>query len=224
MEGSEQCHLTIKFKPLMQRLPHSPPLSGWDLLMVLLRWLAGHLLLEIKLKQMTKLEIPICFQLRRWRHLRPRIAAASLTDLVFGWEPVARLLEEPNLDEMLRAHWEELSAHKEEMPLDVDYQRLVDYDDQGIYRVWTARDGDTLVGYIAFYVYVPPHHRRTLIAVDDGYYLDPAHRRGWVGVRMWRAALDALAQLGVIGVIGHHKLHFQKSAWWHRRNLSPSRV
>ena len=130
--------------------------------------------------------------------------------LVFGWEPVARLLEEPNLDEMLRAHWEELSAHKEEMPLDVDYQRLVDYDDQGIYRVWTARDDDTLVGYIAFYVYVPPHHRRTLIAVDDGYYLDPAHRRGWTGVRMWRSALDALAQLGVIGVIGHHKLHFQK--------------
>jgi GNAT superfamily N-acetyltransferase len=110
----------------------------------------------------------------------------------------------------LRAHWEELSAHKDEMPLDVDYQRLVNYNDQGIYRVWTARDGDTLVGYIAFYVFVPPHHRKSLIAVDDGYYLDPSYRRGWAGVRMWREALDALAQLAVIGVIGHHKLHFQR--------------
>jgi GNAT superfamily N-acetyltransferase len=131
------------------------------------------------------------------------------TRLVFGWEPVARLLEEPNLKEMLRAHWEELSAHKEEMPLDTDFQRLVDYNEAGIYRVWAARDAGTLVGYIAFYVFAPPHHRRAVIAVDDGYYLDPAHRRGWSGVRMWRAALDSLAQLGVIGVIGHHKLHFR---------------
>jgi GNAT superfamily N-acetyltransferase len=130
--------------------------------------------------------------------------------LVFAWEPVSRLLDEPNLDEMLRAHWEELSAHKDEMPLDVDYQRLVDYNDQNIYRVWTARDGDTLVGYIAFYVFVPPHHRRTVIAVDDGYYLEPAYRLGWNGVRMWRGALDALAEMGVIGVIGHDKLHFQR--------------
>jgi GNAT superfamily N-acetyltransferase len=130
--------------------------------------------------------------------------------LTFSWEPVARLLEEPNLDEMLRAHWEELSAHKDEMPLDLDPQRLIAYEAQGIYRVWTARDGGTLAGYIGFYVYYPPHHRRSLIAVDDGYYLAPDYRRGWTGLRLWRSALDALAELGVIGVIGHHKLHFMR--------------
>ena len=130
--------------------------------------------------------------------------------LAFGWEPVARLLDEPNLGEMLRAHWEELSAHKEELPLDPDFERLIVYNDAGLYRVWTARDGDTLAGYIAFYVFSPPHHKSAVIAVDDGYYLAPAYRRGWAGVRMWRGALDALAQLGVVGCIGHHKLHFQE--------------
>lgn len=131
-------------------------------------------------------------------------------NLIFGWESVARLLDEPNLEEMLRAHWQELSVQKDELPLDTDYQCLVDQNDRGLYRVWGARNGKTLVGYLAFYIFCPPHHRGTLIAVDDGYYLDPAYRVGWNGVKMWRAALDALAQLGVKGVIGNDRLHFQK--------------
>ena len=129
--------------------------------------------------------------------------------LTFGWEPVARLIEEPNLAELVRAHWEELSAHKEEMPLDPDWNRFVEYNEAGFYRVWTARADKTLVGYISFYTFCPPHHCRTMIAVDDGYYLDPAYRAGWNGIEMWRTALDALAEIGVIGCIGHSKLHFQ---------------
>jgi hypothetical protein len=110
---------------------------------------------------------------------------------------------------MLRAHWEELGEHKDEMPLDTDYGRLIRQNRTGTYRVWAARDGKTLVGYLAFYIFYPPHHRATMIATDDGYYLDPAYRVGWNGVKMWRSALDALAKLGVIGVIGNDRLHFQ---------------
>lgn len=106
------------------------------------------------------------------------------------------------------------------MPLDTDYQRLVNDNEIGLHRVWTARDQEAsrsnplgqnvLAGYLAFYVFYPPHHCKTLIAVDDGYYLAPAYRRGWAGVRMWRSGLDALAQLGVKGVIGNDRLHFQR--------------
>ena len=119
------------------------------------------------------------------------------------------LMEEPNIGDLLLAHWHELGIHKDTVPLDPDYQLLINCCDAGRYRVWAAYDGKTLVGYWAWWIHPHPHYRSTLTAIDDAYILSPAYRRGTNGVRLFSTSLDALRELGVKLVIGHSKNHFE---------------
>ena len=122
--------------------------------------------------------------------------------LTYQWEPMSRLLDEPNVGDLLHGHWEEVGVHKDQMPLDPDFERYVELNEAGLYRVWTARDGDMLAGYIGWFVQPHLHHRRTLTAVQDLYLLSPSHRRGLAGYHMFTSAFDALRDLGVKRVIG----------------------
>lgn len=116
----------------------------------------------------------------------------------FGWENLETILAEPNIRELLVSYWEELSPVKH-LPLDPDWPRMLEWERQFIYRVWVARVGGTMAGFISFFV--QPHflHRHTLFAVDAGHYLAPAFRdtSAMVGIRMWRSAKAALIDEGV---------------------------
>ena len=129
--------------------------------------------------------------------------------LRFGWEHFCDLLDEPNLDDLLRSHWLELGVHKDEMSLDPDYARFVQLEEAGLFRVWTARDGKTLAGYMGWFIQPHLHYKSTLTAVEDLYMLAPAYRRGMNGVRLFATAFDALRELGVKRVICHSKEHFE---------------
>lgn len=126
-----------------------------------------------------------------------------------GWEPMRKLLDEPNLADLLDQHWNELAVHRDAMPLDPDYQRFVALDEAGLFRVWTARDGKTLVGYLAWFIQPHLHYKSTLTAVEDLLLLSPPYRQGMAGVRMFTSSFDALKELGVKRIIVHSKVHFQ---------------
>jgi L-amino acid N-acyltransferase YncA len=129
--------------------------------------------------------------------------------ITFGWEPCRVLFAEPNVTDLLQAHWDELAVNKTEAPLAPDWNKLIALEDQGLYRVWAARDGKTLVGYIGWWVYPHPHYRHTLHAIDDLYMLSPPYRRGLNGYRMFTTSIDALRELGVKRCMMHSKVHFQ---------------
>ena len=118
--------------------------------------------------------------------------------LTFGWEPLETILTEPNIQDLLFSYWEELSPIKG-LPLDVNWPQLLEWERQFIYRVWVARVGGTMAGFISFMV--QPHflHRNTLFAVDYGHFLAPDYRdtQSMVGARMWRSARAALKEAGV---------------------------
>ena len=115
----------------------------------------------------------------------------------FGWERLETLLSEPNIRELLTQYWSELSPIKH-IPLDIDWPRLLDWERQGIYRVWAARVDGTLAGFAAFYVQPHVYHRGTIIAVDGGHYLAPAFRdKGMLGWRMWRSLKAEFQREGV---------------------------
>lgn len=132
-----------------------------------------------------------------------------MSSLVYGWEKFADLKDEPNLADLLRAHWNELGVHKNEMPLDPDFARFQMLEEAGVFKVWTARSGRTLVGYIGWFIQPHMHYRTTLTAVDDLYLLDPEYRRGTAGTRMFTSAFAALRELGVKRIIVHDKVHFE---------------
>ena len=129
--------------------------------------------------------------------------------LAFGWEPAKRVFAEPNLTDLLRAHYEELATNKDTVPLDPDFGFLIDQEAKGFYRIWTARDGKLLVGYIGWWVFPHPHYRSIMHARDDLYMLDPAYRSGFNGYRMFASAIDALRELGVKRCMMHSKVHFE---------------
>ncbi len=100
--------------------------------------------------------------------------------------------------ELLTSYWRELSPVKH-LPLDIDWDRLLAWERQFLFRVWVARVDGTLAGFITWMV--QPHflHRNTLFAVDHGHYLAPAFRDtagAMVGMRMWRSTKVALKELG----------------------------
>lgn len=130
--------------------------------------------------------------------------------LTFGWESVRVLFAEPNLADLLRAHWEELAVTKEDCPLDPDFKRFVELEDLGIFKVWAARDGATLAGYLAWFIQPHLHYRSTLHAVEDLFLLSAPYRRGLAGYRMFTSVFDALRELSVRRCIVHEKVHYQR--------------
>lgn len=123
----------------------------------------------------------------------------------FGWETVRAILDEPNLRELIVSYWEELSPIKETAALDPDFDRMLWLEEQGMFRVWAARnDSGTLIGLIEFQIMPHLNYKSTLFAFDMGHFLDPVYRgEGWVGVKMWRSALCALKEIGVKVCIAH---------------------
>ena len=123
--------------------------------------------------------------------------------LTCGWERLEFLLKEPGIRDLITEYFEELSPFTD-IPLDIDWGRLLDQERAGIYRIWTARVNDTLAGFAAFYIQTHMYYRTVLSAVDAGHYLDPAFRdKGMVGWRMWRSAKAALIEEGVSFVMTH---------------------
>jgi hypothetical protein len=115
--------------------------------------------------------------------------------LTYSWLPFRELLQEPDFPAMLHAHWVEGEPHKEACPHDPDFQTYVHLDDSGLYRVWQARDGDLLVGYLG--MFVQPHlQSRALTATSDAFTLLPAYRGHYS--TMLSACEGALRDLGVV--------------------------
>jgi len=123
--------------------------------------------------------------------------------LSFGFERLEILLREPGIRDLIENYWLELSPFTD-LPLDIDWARLLRHEAEGIYRIWTARVNGTLAGFVSFYVQTHVYHRTALAAVDGGHYLAPEFRdKGMIGWRMWRSAKAALIEEGVRFMMAH---------------------
>lgn len=123
----------------------------------------------------------------------------------FGWEPLEKLLLEPNIQDLIRQYWEELSPlRRTGHRLDIDWAELIRRDRAGIFSIWTARVGPTLAGFISFYLQPHLFYQTVLMAVDAGHYLAPAFRdNSRIGFRMWRTVEVALEERGVKVIMAH---------------------
>lgn len=125
----------------------------------------------------------------------------------FGWEPVALLFAEPNAADLLREHHETLGVHKDKLRLDINLDLMRQAEEEGRFRVWTARDSGLLVGYLGLWL-IRHMHYPILTAVEDSFLLSAPYRRGLTGVRMIKEVAEALRELDVGLLIIHEKVHF----------------
>jgi GNAT superfamily N-acetyltransferase len=118
---------------------------------------------------------------------------------------------EPNWNDLIHEHHEELAVHKDTMPLDPDYDRCLKLEEAGLFRAWIGRaENGELGAYIAWFIQPHLHYRTTMHAVEDLFMLSSPYRRGDNGARMFDECFPELKKLGVRRIICHSKTAFEK--------------
>jgi GNAT superfamily N-acetyltransferase len=104
---------------------------------------------------------------------------------------------------LLRRHWAEV-AHYQDIPLAIDCSGA---EQAGMLRIYTARLGEKLVGYVAFILCKNSHYVTSgKQAKQDVLYVAPEHRGVMTGVRLIRFSEEELRAEGVQVVYHHVKL------------------
>jgi GNAT superfamily N-acetyltransferase len=108
-------------------------------------------------------------------------------------------------DHLFEQHYREASADLG-IPLDVNWELFEKVELAGIEVCVVARKQSAAIGY-AVYLIAPHMHYAHTIAEADVFFIDPAHRSGWLGVKLFRVAEDLLREKGVAEVHNRVKLH-----------------
>ena len=138
------------------------------------------------------------------RGVRLRDAALRLS---FRFEPLEKLLREPNLRDLVTAYYEELSPLKGVCTLNPNWEAMLQGDRDGVFCFWAARYNGTFIGFISFHLLFHLNYRDTLFAMDAGHFLAPAFRgKGRIGYRMWKTAEVALRERGAKVIMAHDNI------------------
>ena len=87
---------------------------------------------------------------------------------------------------LFKRHWQEIAVNQDKIPLDPNWDLYFAYDLADILNVLTVRSNGVLVGYYFILIYPHLHYCSTAWAQTDIFWIDPAYRSGWTGVRMFR--------------------------------------
>jgi GNAT superfamily N-acetyltransferase len=123
-------------------------------------------------------------------------------ETMFCRERIADVFAE--IKPLLQAHWDEI-AHYPDIPLCPDYDRYVAAERNNVLRIFTARQGHTLIGYAIYVVQSALHYRFSLQAQQDVLYVCPSYRQGRTGWKLIAHADEQLKAEGCQLVIQHIK-------------------
>jgi len=135
------------------------------------------------------------------QHPKPLAGAAP----EFQWEPLSQLTRE--IRPLFTRHWREIALNRD-IPLDPDWERYLAYEFGGVLHVLTVRVDGVLAGYLFVCVGPHLHYASTTWAVVDMFWLDPLHRFGWTGIKMFRELEKRMRQMRVRVIHVSEKIHF----------------
>lgn len=125
-----------------------------------------------------------------------------ITYQVEQWSDVWRELEPMWMD-----HWKEIALDQTQIMLDVDHAAYTQYAESNSLHVVTVRNGEQVIGYHISIIRPHLHYKQSLSGFTDVYYLDPPHRKGLVGYRLFQFVEKTLQARGVERVFTGTKLH-----------------
>lgn len=137
--------------------------------------------------------------------LPPQRSVPAKTACEFGWSALAPIARQ--LVPVLKAHRDELRI---EGPFDPDWDRLFQLDAAKVLRIWTARDGEALIGYIAWIVAPSLMSREFLWAHAEMFWLNPAWRGGWTGYQFLKTSIFSLETSGIHGIDIHTNVNLPR--------------
>lgn len=96
-----------------------------------------------------------------------------------------------------QAHYEEVALNRDKITLNPDMETYAALNAAGQLHVVVVRKDARIIGYHIAIVRPHLHYRQSLSAYSDVYYIDPAHRKGRVGVKLFTETERLLKQRGV---------------------------
>lgn len=83
---------------------------------------------------------------------------------------------------LAHAHWQSTKSYRRHQPFAPSLDRYASYNQRGYFFLFTARDEGVLIGYFGVYL-TPSMHSQWLMATEDTFFLDPAHRGARTALR-----------------------------------------
>lgn len=95
------------------------------------------------------------------------------------------------------AHWQEVALDREKIRLAPDFASYERFAQDGSLHVVTAREDGKIIGYHISIVKPHLHYKDSLSAFTDVYFIHPDHRKGMVGVKLFKETEKSLKARGV---------------------------
>ena len=108
---------------------------------------------------------------------------------------------------LIDLHYKEIALNKNKVKLNPDWDVYRDLEDQGKLKIFTARDGLTLVGYFVVVVGTNMHYKDHTFACNDIIYLHKDYRKGFAGIKLIKFAKKCLTDDGVSILTINTKVH-----------------
>ena len=106
---------------------------------------------------------------------------------------------------LIQAHHDQLGEFDAELGFDPDYEKAIQLEQSGIFRVVTARHDGKLVGYCCFLVHNSLEHKTLKVGTQAMWFVSDEHRRG-AGKLLMTESLRRLKEEGVKVAYPHHRV------------------
>jgi GNAT superfamily N-acetyltransferase len=117
-----------------------------------------------------------------------------------------------DVDEMRRCagqlfedHWQEIALNKGVMTLSPNWKSYYELEERGQLVALAAWFGDELVGYSVSFVFPHSHYSQVSVMQNDVLFVDKAHRKGGLGLRLIAETENIAAERGCQVVLFHSK-------------------
>ena len=114
---------------------------------------------------------------------------------------------ELDIQYLIELHWSEIALNQDKIKLNPDWSAYEELEKLNKLKIFTARDGDRLVGYFVVICGTNIHYKDHIFANNDIIYLHKDYRKGFAGIRMIDFAEKCLQKDGVSVLTINTKTH-----------------
>jgi|TARA_R110000850_G_scaffold269664_1_gene402061 GNAT superfamily N-acetyltransferase len=112
-----------------------------------------------------------------------------------------------DIEPLINLHWKEIALNQDNIKLNPDWEAYANLEAEGKLQIFTAREGDLLVGYFVVTLGYNIHYKDHLCASNDVIYMHKDYRKGFAGIRLIKFAEKVLREDGVSTLTINTKIH-----------------
>jgi GNAT superfamily N-acetyltransferase len=112
-----------------------------------------------------------------------------------------------DIEPLINLHWKEIALNQDNIKLNPDWEAYANLESEGKLQIFTAREGDILVGYFVVTLGYNIHYKDHLCASNDVIYMHKDYRKGFAGIRLIKFAEKVLREDGVSTLTINTKIH-----------------